>query len=68
MNNYTLKLFVKAQAFLQSLKNEDGQDMVEYALVAGLIALGAVASMKTLAGNIGTGFTNVGTKITTYTS
>jgi pilus assembly protein Flp/PilA len=68
MKEYTLKLFVKAQSLLQSLKEEEGQDLIEYALVAGLIAFGAVAAMKTLASNIGTGFTNVGSKINTYTS
>jgi pilus assembly protein Flp/PilA len=68
MNNFTLKLYVKAQALRNSLISEDGQDLVEYALVAALIAFGSVAAMKTLATNIGTGFSNIGTKITTYTS
>ena len=68
MKEYTLKLFVKTQAWLQALKEEEGQDLIEYALVAGLIAFGAIAAMKTLASNIGTGFTSVGSKISTYTS
>ena len=68
MKEYTLKTFVKAQSWLQVLKQEDGQDLIEYALVAGLIAFGAIAAMQTLASNIGTGFTSVGTKIGTYTS
>jgi|SRR5579862_5157053 pilus assembly protein Flp/PilA len=68
MKDLTLKLFIKAQALKDSLKDESGQDMVEYAIVMGLIALGATAAMKTLATTIGTGFTNVGTKLTTYTS
>jgi Flp pilus assembly pilin Flp len=41
---------------------------VEYALVMGLIALGATTSMKSLATIIGTAFTNVGTTLSTYTS
>ncbi len=68
MNNFTLKLYVKAQALRNACILEDGQDLIEYALVAALIAFGSVAAMKTLATNIATGFTNVGTKMTTYTS
>jgi len=44
---------------------ESGQDLIEYALVAALVGLGAVASMKTLSSNIGTAFTSIGTTLTT---
>jgi pilus assembly protein Flp/PilA len=47
------------------LKDESGQDLIEYALVAALIALGATAAMSGLATTIGTTFTTVGTKLTT---
>jgi pilus assembly protein Flp/PilA len=49
------------------LKDECGQDVVEYALVLALIALGATTAMKGLATKITTAFTSVGTKLTTYT-
>jgi Flp pilus assembly pilin Flp len=39
--------------------------LIEYALVAALIALGSVAAMNGLATSIGTAFTTVGTKLTT---
>jgi pilus assembly protein Flp/PilA len=68
MKDLSLKLYIKMQAVKNSMKDENGQDMVEYAIVMGLIALGATAAMKTLATTIGTGFTSVGTKLTTYTS
>ena len=68
MGDRVLKCFISRLIFLQSLRNENGQDLVEYALIAGLIALGAVASMQTLAGNVATGFTNIGTKFAGYTS
>jgi len=45
------------------LKDESGQDLIEYALVAGLIALGAVAAMSTLATKIGTAFNSVGSQL-----
>lgn len=62
MNTMYLKLLVK----LQDLTNrEEGQDLVEYALVVALIALGATAAMKTLGTGIGTAFTNISTTLTT---
>jgi pilus assembly protein Flp/PilA len=46
-------------------REESGQDLIEYALVAALVGLGAVASMKTLATTIGTAFGTIGTSLTT---
>lgn len=43
--------------------NEDGQDLVEYALVVALIALAATAGMNTLASDISNAFTTVGTTL-----
>ncbi len=53
---------------LAILMREDGQDMVEYALVLGLVAMGAVATTQGLATSIGTGLTSIGTKLTSFTS
>jgi pilus assembly protein Flp/PilA len=51
----------------QLLKNlmteESGQDLIEYALVAALVGLGAVASMQGLANSIATAFNGVGTAL-----
>ncbi len=44
---------------------ESGQDLIEYALVAALVGLGAVASMKSLSTSIGNAFTSIGTTLTT---
>ena len=52
---------------LQYLMNEDGQDLIEYALVAALIALAATAGMSSLASSINQAFTSIGTTVTTYT-
>ena len=46
------------------LHEEAGQDLIEYALVAALVGLGAVASMKTLSTKIGSAFTTIGTSLT----
>jgi len=48
---------MKLLLLLQSLvKREEGQDLVEYALVVALIAFGAVAAMKGLSTEINTAF------------
>jgi pilus assembly protein Flp/PilA len=45
---------------LKTLKDrEEGQDLVEYALVLALIALGATVSMQALAAAISTAFTTI---------
>jgi pilus assembly protein Flp/PilA len=46
------------------IMSEEGQDLVEYALVLALIALAAVATMQTLAGAITIALTNIGTALT----
>jgi pilus assembly protein Flp/PilA len=52
--------------FFQNLLNdESGQDLIEYALVAGLIGLGAVAALSGLSTKIGTAFTTIGTTLST---
>jgi pilus assembly protein Flp/PilA len=58
MNTMLLKLYVK---FQDLASREEGQDLVEYALVVALIALGATASMKILATAISTEFTTIST-------
>jgi pilus assembly protein Flp/PilA len=45
------------------LSDESGQDLIEYALVAAIIALGATAAMTTLATTISSAFGTVGTKL-----
>jgi len=64
MKNYLLKLYVNAAIW----REDHGQDLIEYALTAGLIALGCVVAMKGLATSIGTVLTAVGTKLTDATS
>jgi pilus assembly protein Flp/PilA len=46
------------------ISDESGQDLIEYALVAALIALGATASMSSLATVISSAFGTVGSKLT----
>ena len=60
MNTLLLKLYVK---FQDLMNREDGQDLVEYALVIALVALAATAGMKTLATDISNAFTTIGTSL-----
>jgi pilus assembly protein Flp/PilA len=46
---------------------EEGQDLVEYALLVALVALAATAGMNTLANKINDTFTALGTSLTTAT-
>jgi len=55
-----LKLYVK---FQDLMSREEGQDLVEYALVVALIAFGAVAGMKVLAGGVNNAFTTLSTTL-----
>ena len=57
-----------AQWLQRFLSDESGQDLIQYALVVSLIALAATAGMGSVATQIGTTFTGIGTKLNTYTS
>ena len=48
------------QLLKQLVVEDSGQDLIEYALVAALVGLGAVASMKGLANSIGSNFNGIG--------
>ena len=51
---------------LKRLGSEDsGQDLIEYALIAAFVGLGAVASTKGLVNSVVNTFTGVGTSLTT---
>jgi len=50
--------------FLRLWKEEDGQDLTEYALLIVLVALGSVVAMGGLAAAISTAFSNAALDIT----
>ncbi len=58
----------EAMRLLSALcREEDGQDLIEYALLAGLIALASIASVKVLATKITNAFSSVGSQLTSAT-
>jgi pilus assembly protein Flp/PilA len=64
MKERLLKLYVSAQV----LREEHGQDMVEYALVVGVIALACTAAMTGVANAINNMFNTLATAIGTAAS
>ena len=60
MKNLVLKLSAKMQNVMMS---EEGQDLIEYALVVALIAFAATAGMNSLATKINSAFISIGTTL-----
>ena len=63
MKDQLWKLSIKIQNLLS---REEGQDLIEYALVVALVAFAATAGMKTLATGLNTAFGNISTTLATY--
>ena len=62
MKDTMLKLYIKYQ---NMISGDEGQDLVEYALVVALIALAATAGMGKLATALSGAFSTIGTTVTT---
>ena len=63
MNNLILQGFVKYEILKAQLLDEQGQDLIEYALVAGLIGFACIVGMNVLSGKINTAFSIIGSKV-----
>jgi pilus assembly protein Flp/PilA len=61
MTKLTTNLFLHVRDLVE---REEGQDLVEYALVVALIAFGAIAGMQFLAGGINTAFSDIAATVT----
>ena len=64
MELVTWKIYFAVRSLIE---REEGQDLVEYALILALIALAATVGMKTLADDINSAFTSLGSLLGTYT-
>ena len=64
MKGLLVKLSVKWELLKDAVKDEEGQDLIEYALVVALIAFAATAGMTTLAKDINNAFIGIGTTLT----
>lgn len=56
MNDLLLKMYLRIQTLMN---DEEGQDLVEYALVVALVAFGAGAGMRTLSTEINKAFNTI---------
>jgi Flp pilus assembly pilin Flp len=60
MKNALLRLFVEFQALGEG---EDGQDLVEYALLLTIISLALISSMNGIASSLRTVFSNISSSL-----
>jgi Flp pilus assembly pilin Flp len=60
MNDLFLHLYVRSLAFVE---REEGQDLVEYALLCALVALSLVASMKSMGTALSTQFSKIAASV-----
>lgn len=57
-------LLIKLSVMVAVWKEENGQDLIEYALLVAFVAFAATAGMKILATDINAAFTTIGTDLT----
>ena len=62
MNDLALRLYIAIQNILE---REEGQDLVEYALIVALIAFGAITGMKSLSTGLNHAFSQIAVTLTT---
>jgi pilus assembly protein Flp/PilA len=60
MNNLLLKMYVKTQ---ELINREEGQDLVEYALLVALVALGSIAAIGYVTTALGKVFASISESI-----
>ena len=65
MNDLMIKMYVK---LMSAMAREEGQDLVEYALVVALIAFGAITGMGALAKGLNNAFSQIAITLTTNVS
>jgi pilus assembly protein Flp/PilA len=61
MNDLMIKMYVAVKSMIE---REEGQDLVEYALVVALIAFGAITGMGFLSTGINHAFSGIATTLT----
>ena len=59
-------LYIRLLVQLDRLKDEKGQDLVEYALIVALIAFAAIVGMQDLANGINAAFNQISDTVNQY--
>jgi pilus assembly protein Flp/PilA len=62
------KIWMMSIKIKDVLSHEEGQDLIEYALIVALVAFAATVGMGSLASGINTAFGNIANKVSSYTS
>ena len=65
MKDLLIKMSVKMYLLKDALQDENGQDLIEYALLIAFVAFAATVGMKALATDINNAFTTIGGDLTT---
>jgi pilus assembly protein Flp/PilA len=60
MNDLLLKIYVRVSTLLRS---DEGQDLVEYALLLTLISMSLISSMNGIAKTLNTTFSNISSSL-----
>jgi pilus assembly protein Flp/PilA len=60
MNNLLLKIYLKTQ---ELVTREEGQDLVEYALLIALVSLGAITAINGVTSALSQVFTRISTSL-----
>lgn len=64
MHNFMLRVFVAVQSQARNgFRREEGQALVEYALILALVSIASIAMLTTLGGDIGNVLTSVSTAL-----
>lgn len=67
MRNRAHPLGPRMERWLEALRDEEGQDSVEYALLAAVISLGSVVSISAVAVQINTAFSTLNSLLSSAT-
>ncbi len=57
-------MFEASGLFATLLQDDSGQDLIEYALVAGMIGIGAIVAVGALSTNVKTALNDLGSSLT----
>jgi pilus assembly protein Flp/PilA len=65
VNTFLLKVYIKLQDLAS---REEGQDLVEYALMVALLSFGWVAGLRAVAQALNSSFSNISSSLGSYVS
>ena len=61
--NAVAEEFVMSKLFRQFIREDEGQDLIEYAMLVALIALICIAAVRTVGTAVQTTFNNIGSQL-----